>query len=203
MEGVAGPVEVDSLHERLTKAVASFLDFAVKNYTDLQEGEYQIVVSLGDVYHSFPKAVTFVVDTPTFSASDAYTPNLFAQKQFLEGVHTFLVGGSFVVHVVTKNETLSQRLASLIFLLALAKQLSFAAIGFPDLKPSSIGSTIVLNPEDSENYWYDVPVSFTFTMNVSLELKVLQHPVKAIKTKIAPTPRTRIEFVVEREKEVR
>lgn len=174
-----------SLHERVTNMMVSFLDYVLRHYTSLVPGkDAEIMVATQELYQSVPRFTTLVVDTPTFTNSNLYEPNLPGEQKYTSGLHTFLVSGSFTVHVVCKNEVEAQRIASLIYVVTLAKEFLFSRYGFSELKPQAIGSTILLNPEESEDVWFDVPLSFSFTANITVDIERIERDLKEVKVNV-------------------
>ncbi len=174
-----------SFHERVTNMMVSFLDYVLRHYTTLVPGEdAEIIVATQELYQTVPRLTTLVVDTPTFTNSNLYEPNLPGEQKYASGLHTFLVSGNFTVHVVCKNEIEAQRLASLIYIVTLAKELLFTRYGFSELKPLAIGSTILLNPEEIEDVWFDVPLSFSFTASITVDIERIEKELKEVKVNI-------------------
>lgn len=153
-----------SFQEKITSMIKSFLEFLIEQHTTLElEKEVVIRVETNDVYIDLPRYITLVIDQPNMSLVQIADPNAAGALKYQSGIHTFMVTGNFTVHVVSKNEPTAQRLSSLIFLISLTQQAGFMKHGFNELVPVSIGSTIVINPEEMQEAWFDVPVTFQYT----------------------------------------
>lgn len=166
------PVEFVSFNEELINMMISFIKYVIENYTSIKPGkDLEIVASIGTLYLNNPRYTTIVVDSPTISNSSVFDPNMFGTKKYGPGEHLFLTSGNFSVHCISENEILSHRLASLLYSVSVAKEILFTKYGFSDLKPISIGSTIILNSEEVESPWFDVPINFSYTASLALMIK--------------------------------
>jgi len=164
--------EFVSIQEFLISMMISFLKYVLENYTQLKPGEdTEILSSFNLLYLNMPRHTTLVVDVPTIVNADVAEPNLAGVAKYKAGPHMFMVSGSFNVHCVTKNEVSAHRLATLLYVVTLAKEVEFAKYGFSELKATGIGSTIVLNADNVEDTWFDVPVNFRFTANLGVTLE--------------------------------